>query len=248
VAHGNVSDGQVARQTLTFYRQTLEWLIRHHENFGSTTRHDLAADERHNAIWKLSGQAIAYATALVELLGRGYTGQTLAMMRAVHEVDRLLIAVTDENEGRILRRWLANQEVKQQEAREAEQRQAVRISEQMAAAGQEPMRQDVEALTRQIYRALSAAAHHQRSIVDEAVSHEGRTMIYGPDPREGVRLAYTAFAGLLIQEVLLLVGGALSFLWGPDFYQDHLAPMLGSFEEVLARLDTYEMLRLLGVD
>src|SRR4051794_22519763 len=123
MAHNEGSEGEVVQQTIAFYRQTLEWLIHHHERFASRTDHDLVEDKRHNAVWKLSGQAIADAMALVELLDRGYTGQTWALMRAVHEVDRLLIAVTDENEERIVRRWLANQEVKQRDARAAEQRQ-----------------------------------------------------------------------------------------------------------------------------
>src|SRR5688500_7210359 len=115
MAEGKRSDTQVTQETLTFYRETLEWLSHHHVAAAARTEHDLAADERENAVWKLSGQAIAYAWALVELLERGYTGQTWALMRAVHEVDRLLGAVTDENEERIVRRWLANQEVKQKE-------------------------------------------------------------------------------------------------------------------------------------
>jgi len=42
-----------------------------------------------------------------------------------------------------------------------------------------------------------------------------------------LRLEYVVSAAGLIQEVLLLVGDALSCLWGPAFYQDHLVPMLG---------------------
>jgi hypothetical protein len=197
-------ESRITRETLAFYRQTLEWLAHHHAHAASETKHDLAAEERDNAVWKLSGQAIAYAFALVELLDRGYTGQTWALMRAVHEVDRLIIAATAEGEERIVRRWLRNQEVAQRDAREAEQRQATRVSEQMTAAGLEPLDADVGALSRTIYRGMSAAAHHQRSIVDEGVDHESRTMIYGPDPRQSERLAYAAFAGALIHEVLLI--------------------------------------------
>src|SRR5205085_519237 len=112
----------VTRETLEFYRQTLDWLLAHHKNFAHGTSHDLGEAERPNAVWKLSGEAIAYASALVELLNLGYTGQTWALMRAIHEVDRLLVAVTDENEDRIVRRWLDNKEIKQKDARAAEQR------------------------------------------------------------------------------------------------------------------------------
>jgi hypothetical protein len=52
---------------------------------------------------------------------------------------------------------------------------------------------------------------------------------------------------LLIQEVLLLAGDALSFLWGQPFYQDHLAPMLEQFATVLDGLNTYDVLRRFGL-
>jgi len=91
---------------------------------------------------------------------------------------------------------------------------------------------------------MSAAAHHQRSIVDEGIDHQS---LYGSDPRESERLAYTAFAGLLIQEVLILAGDALSFLWRPVFYREHLAPMLRRFEEVIEALDTYDLVKRLGL-
>jgi hypothetical protein len=237
---------RVIAETITFYRQSLEWLAKHHAAYGQKTTHDLLENERHNAVWKLSGQSIAHATALVDLLELGYTGQTWPLMRAIHEVDRLLVAVTDVEEETIVRRWLADQQVKQAKARAAEQRQAKRISEQMQAAGDKPIEDDVGALSQQVYKLMSKAAHHQRSIVDEAVDHDSRAMIYGPDPRVERRLEYLGFGGLLIQEVLLLVGDALSFLWGPPFYQDHLAPMLERFATVLDGLDTYKVLKRFG--
>lgn len=238
---------RVIAETITFYRQSLEWLAKHHADYGQKSTHDLLEDERPNAVWKLSGQSIAHAMALVDLLERGYTGQTWPLMRAIHEVNRLLVAVTDVEEETIVRRWLADQEVKQAKARAAEERQAKRISEQMQAAGGKPIEADVGALSQQIYRLMSKAAHHQRSIIDEAVDHENRTMIYGPDPRVDRRLEYLGFAGLLIQEVLLLAGDALSFLWGPPFYQDHLAPILERFATVLDGLDTYQVLDRFGL-
>jgi hypothetical protein len=100
------------------------------------TSHDLAANERVGAIWKLSGESIAHALALVDLLERGYTGRTWPAMRAIHEADRLLVAVTDPDEERIV--WWSS------EARGAEQRQAERVAEQMRKAGIEPVAEDVK--------------------------------------------------------------------------------------------------------
>jgi hypothetical protein len=171
---------KVIAETITFYRQSLEWLAKHHADYGQKTSHDLLEKERHNAVWKLSGQSIAHATALVDLLELGYTGQTWPLMRAIHEVNRLLVAVTDVEEDTIVRRWLADQEVKQAKARAAEERQAKRISEQMQAAGVGSIEADVGALSQQSYKLMSKAAHHQRSIVDEGVDHENRTISTGP--------------------------------------------------------------------
>jgi hypothetical protein len=47
--------------------------------------------------------------------------------------------------------------------------------------------------------------------------------------------------------VLLHVGDALNYLWGPPFYEEHLVPMLRRFEEVLGALDSYEFLKHLGL-
>jgi len=234
--------------TLRFYGETLEWLAAHHAQFAEKTTHDLAADERANAIWKLSGESVAHATALVALLEQGFTGQTWPAMRAVHEADRLLVAVTDTHEERISRRWLADQPIKQAEARAAEQRGVARIAKEMRAAGVEPISEDVETFSQQIYRGMSRAAHHQRSVVDESVDHEARTFVYGPEPRCERRLAYTIFAGALVREVLLHAGEALNVLWGPPtFYFEHLVPMLNRFDLTLEALDAYDFVRRTGL-
>jgi hypothetical protein len=222
-------------------------LVHHHAQYAARTDHDLAANERVNAAWKLSGQSLAYSYALVELLERGYTGQTWAVMRAIHEVDRLLIAVLSPVEERIPRRWLANQQVRQEDARAAERREVERVTQLMVAAGAEAPEVEVGELSRQIYRSLSMAAHHRRVVVDEAVDHEHRTMTYGADPRASAQLAFTAYAAGILHEVLIHVGDALSQLYGPPFYRDQVMPQLRQFEEVVDTLDSYELIRRLGL-
>ena len=167
-------------------------------------------------------------------------------MRSIHEANRLLSAVCDSQEEEIVRRWLANKEVKQGDARAAEQRQASRLAHQLRAKGIEPEYEKVEQLSREIYRGMSKAAHHQRSVVDEAVDPKDRTMIYGADPSTNRQLAYTVYAGALVHEVSLLVGDALCVLWGPGFYRDHLVPLLRRFEEALAALDVVAFARRIG--
>lgn len=243
---GTEQDRKLVETTLGFYRQTVDWLAHHHANLGRDSSHDLDADDRWNAVWKLSGQSLAHAHALLELLQAGYTGQTWALMRSIHEVDRLLVAVCNPDEERIPRRWLAHQQVKQSEARAAEQAEAAKLAEEMRNAGIEPVAEDVEQFSRQIYAGMSKAAHHQRSIVDEAVDAEARTMVYGPDPRSDRRVAFTVYAGPLVHEVTLLVGGAMAQLYGPGFYAEHLAPMLRQLETVLGTVDFIDFARRMG--
>jgi hypothetical protein len=239
-------DQLLVDSTLGFYRQTVDWLAHHHANLGRDSSHDLDAADRWNAVWKLSGQSLAHTYALLELLQAGYTGQTWALMRSIHEVDRLLVAVCNSDEERIPRRWLADQQVKQSEARASEQAEARKLAEEMHAAGIEPVTEDVEQFTQKIYAGMSKAAHHRRSIVDEAIDAESRTMIYGPDPRADRRVAFTVYAGALVHEVTLLVGGAVAQLYGPGFYAEHLAPMLRQLETTLAALDVIDFARRMG--
>jgi hypothetical protein len=248
MAHDPHDPAVAIASTLRFYAETLEWLAGHHAQFAENTTHDLAAAERANAMWKLSGESIAHAMALLRLLEHGFTGQAWPAMRAVHEAVRLLVAVTDAHEERIPRRWLADQQVKQEEARAAEQRSVARIAQEMRTAGFDPSSDDVESFTRQIYRGMSRAAHHQRSVVDEAIDHKARTFVYGADPRPDRRLAYAIFAGALVREVLLHVGEALNVLWGPPtFYFEHLGPMLERFDLTLQALDAYNFVRRTGL-
>jgi hypothetical protein len=239
-------DQRLIAETLKFYRETVGWLEQHHAEYARKAELDLVGNDRPSAIWKLAGESIGAARALVDLLDAGYTTQTFPMMRSIHESNRLLSAVADLEEEEIAERWLADKEVKQSEAREAEQRQADRIAEQMKAAGVEPP-PEVQQLTRTVYRGLSKAAHHQRSVVDEAIDFEAGAMIYGPDPRTARRLEFVIFAGTLIQEVLLKVGDALCVLWGPGFYDRHLRPMLQRFREMLDVLEVIDAARRVGL-
>jgi hypothetical protein len=241
-------DAKAAEAALQFFGQTLDWLEGHHSHWAEVTTHDLDADERVNAIWKLSGESLAHARAYIGMLEGGYTAQTWPTMRAIHEANRLLGAVVDPEEERIAMRWLADQEVKQSEARAAEEREAQRIAEQMKEAGLDPPAVDVAGLSRTIYSGMSNAAHHRRSVVDESVDAKARTMTYGTDPDPARRLEFAIFAGAMIHEVLLKVGDALCALWGdPGFFVDHLQPMLRRFEEMVEALEIIETAKRFGV-
>jgi hypothetical protein len=215
-------DQRLIEEVLKFYRETVGWLEQHHADYARKAELDLAGNDRPSAT------------------------QTFPTMRAIHEANRLLGAVADLEEEEIAKRWLADKEVKQSEAREAEQRQADRIAEQMKAAGVDPPA-EVQQLTRTVYRALSKAAHHQRSVVDEAIDFEAGVMIYGPDPRTARRVEFVIIAGTLIQEVLLKIGDALCALWGPGFYASHLRRMLERFQEMLDGLEVMKAARRLGL-
>jgi hypothetical protein len=85
-------------------------------------------------------------------------------------------------------------------------------------------------------------------VVDESVDSEARKMTYGTDPDPARRLEFTIFAGALIHELLLKVGDALCALWGrPDFFVDHLRPMLRRFEEMVETLEILDSAKRLGI-
>jgi hypothetical protein len=240
-------DANAAEAALQFFGQTLDWLEGHHSRWAEVTTHDLDADERVNAIWKLSGESLAHARAYVGMLQGGYTAQAWPTMRAIHEAHRLLGAVVDPDEERIVRRWLADQEVKQAEARAAEEREADRIAAQMKEAGLDPPAVDVAGLSRTIYSGVSKAPHHRRSVVDESVDAEARRFTYGTDPDPARRLEFVIFASALINEVLLKVGDALCALWGrPASFIEHLQPMLRQFEEMVEALDVIDTVKRFG--
>lgn len=241
-------DRKAAEAALQFFGQTLDWLEGHHHSYAEVTTHDLDAEERVNAIWKLSGESLAHSRALLDMLGDGYTAQTWPAMRAIHESNRLLGAVIDLDEERIVKRWLADKEMKQREVREAEERQVKRIAQQMEEAGLEPPAVDIAGLTRTIYSGMSRAAHRRRSVVDESVNAEARTFTYRSDPDPARRLEFVIFAGTMVHEVLMKVGDALCALWGrPKFFLEHLQPMLRRFEETMEALEVIETAKRLGI-
>ena len=59
-------------------------------------------------------------------------------------------------------------------------------------------------------------------------------------------MAFTVYAGALVHEVTLLVGGAMAQLYGPGFYAEHLAPMLRQLEKTLEMLDFIDFARRMG--
>lgn len=245
---GEELDTKAADAALLFFDQTLDWLEGHHSHYAEVTTHDLDAAERVNAIWKLSGESLAHSRTLLDMLGDGYTAQTWPVMRAIHESNRLLGAVIDLDEERIVERWLADQEVKQRDAREAEERQAKRIAQQMKEGGLEPSAVDIADLARTIYAGMSKAAHHRRSVVDESVDAKARTFTYRTDPDSSRRLEFVIFAGTMVHEVLLTVGDALCALWGrPGFFLEHLQPMLRRFEDMIEALEIIETAKRLGI-
>jgi DNA-binding PadR family transcriptional regulator len=88
-------DQRLIAETLKFYRETVGWLEQHHAEYARKAELDLVGNDRPSAIWKLAGESIGAARALVDLLDAGYTTQTFPMMRSIHESNRLLSAVAD---------------------------------------------------------------------------------------------------------------------------------------------------------
>lgn len=230
---------ETVKMMLSTYREILQMLTQFHAEYAIEASYYLDEDERCGAVWKLSGQSLAHAMTLIELLDQGYTLQTWPVLKAIHEANTLLAAVVDEKEDHLLQLWLESKEIPQKEARIAMERMQSQGSKELKTAGLKVDGIDVARL--KIYKALCERAHHRRSIVDQAVDYENRTMIYGPDPRVDFRFRYAKIAGVQVAEVLLLVGLGLAFLYGRDFYKRLVEPAHEMYSVFLGVVDNTDL-------
>lgn len=242
-----ITDEDVINDFIKVYESHVDRLIFFHADWGTKSTQDLGADRPENAIWKLSGQSLAYAKALLLLLKGEFTGQCWPTIRAIHEVNRFVAAVCEPEEENIRTRWLANKEVKQAKARAAEDRGAKRVEEEMRAAGLEPNLGNLGEMSGKIYGHMSDAAHSRRYVVDEGIDEVDRVFYYERDPRLHRRLEMTVYVGELFEEVILLDGNALMELYGPGFYEKELRPQVEAFQGAMAELRFYEKAKALGL-
>jgi hypothetical protein len=79
---------------------------------------------------------------------------------------------------------------------------------------------------------MSESAHHTRGGFRDSIAAELRQFAYGPHPDPRVRAEYVAFAGHLLDEVVMLVGDSFADILGREYYTTEVRPLLDAVEEV----------------
>jgi hypothetical protein len=83
-----------------------------------------------------------------------------------------------------------------------------------------------DALSSQLYREHSQAAHHQRRWVQDAVFPRLRTMLRGRSDHWLRRAGTTASLLAVVEEGVLAVGDGLGRFYGPGWYEENVKPLI----------------------
>ena len=217
---------------LDVYDEIVETLVGHHRDIADRTDIEIGADTRWSAIWEMGGRCLAISRVLLHDMRGGFCSESDGTLRALHEAVQLLSALSFYREDEAVRRWLAGDWVRPAEVREIQARQQELAIERMREAGIEPEGGDVAELGRQIYGAMSESTHHRRGGFPESISVPLRRFAYGPHPDAERRAAHLAFAGELLEEVVLVVGSALGEVIGGTVWQDIIRPRQARMERV----------------
>lgn len=219
------------------YRIVLDALIDAHRNIGETIEFGLQERTRWTAVWEMSGRCLSLTNCLLPQLAAGFASETVPTMRAIHEAVQILTVVTGPGEERLLRRWLDDEAyISAQQAREAENRLLAPYLKVLAEQGIKP-NADQFLLGKQVYDTLSKPAHNMRIGFLESVSAPLKQFSYGSHPDPIQRAVHVEFGGQHVEEVMLVVGMALStrFL-GASFYAETIHPLQASLHAVRAAM------------
>lgn len=194
---------------------------------------DVMGDTRPAGVWQMAGRCIGIAQLIIDALALGYTRTEVQhLARALHEADRLVDIFGIPEEADLLRKWLADEGdewVRPRAVREAEKRFEKRLAKAMREAGVPELRRTDE-LTRRIYGQHSEAAHHRRKWTQDAVAPQLRTMIRGRTTVWARRAVGARKMLGIVEESVASVGDALAPFFGPGWYEQHVIPVLASFE------------------
>jgi hypothetical protein len=219
-------------------RSSLAKLASYHAGVADRTNLDLSVEpgSRALALWESTAAALGLSRAFVDLIGLGYHAQILPTYRAIHEMLGVVSVLDDTNEDEFLASWLADDEVRQQKVRAAATRQSERIAQQVAAAGDDAGVGDVGATMKTLYSPLSDISHGRRSAVRPYISESLRTAATGPHPAAYMRLEHYEVGLLLLEDVVIVVGGALWTLYGGTFFKDRISPLQDAVRQAAERL------------
>jgi hypothetical protein len=222
---------------------------------------ELDGDSRQSAMWLLIGRLVGMGKASVLLLRHGYCAEALPSLRVMHESSRMLMAFADRDEPDLLDRWLKDDDrkyLRPWEARGAEERAAerhtaslpdlkasaeeqglddmVREFERMIReAKEQPPAQLLRDGSRLIYDTLSRVAHGRRSGMKDSLMPDLRRMAMGPHPDPGMHVWYVSFGGLVVEEALIAVGGALTQGFWPGYLHGWTQPLVTALADVRAK-------------
>jgi hypothetical protein len=211
-------------------------LAAQHAHLADHSDLNLLGDTRWAARWRLTGAALAYANALVDLSDRGYVDPALPISRALYEALGVLGVVNDDTEQTILDRWLEDREVQPKKVRAAAVRQAERIAEEAAERGIELDVIDVSEQMEQIYRVLSNVSHVRRSGLRGMVSVPLRRAIYGAHPDPLARAHGVASTVLAVEATIIGVGDPLAAFYGGPYYPQIIKPIQDGLTQSAAQL------------
>lgn len=230
-------DAELAKQLapgikahLATYGMAFDALEEFHQRIADTTDLDLVGDTRPPAVWQMVGRCISLARAVLVLLRAGFTAEAVVLTRTLHEADRLLEALADDQEEELLATWLADagrDYVSARDGRLARQRDEARLDELLEQRDL-PSVGATSDLSRDLYDRLSQAAHNRRNWVQENVVLTLRTMIRGPQPPER-RAGTVEILGHTLEEAVNCIGEALGRFYGPGFREANVAPLVQSF-------------------
>jgi hypothetical protein len=188
------------------------------------------------ALWESSAAALGLTRALADLIGLGYHAQILPTYRAIHELLGVVAVLDDATETEFLVSWLANDEVRQRKVRAAATRQSERIKQLLGAGSDEVVIGDAGAMMKTLYGPLSDISHGRRSAVRTYISETLRAAEIGPHPAAYIRVEHHEVGLLLVEDVVIVVGGALWTLYGGTFFDDRIAPLLDAVHQAAERL------------
>jgi len=217
---------------LSIYEEAVERLISTHRALVDQTDLEIGAATRWAAIWELSGRCLAISKVLIHDLRGGFASEAIGTVRALHEANQLLGALTFHEEEEAVRRWLAGDYVTPQQARTILGSKQALALERMREAGIEPVGGDVVELGREIYGFMSESAHHRRGGFRDSISPDLRRFVFGPHPDARIRATYVEYAGHLLEEVVMVVGDAFADFLGRDYYTNTVTPLIQSLERV----------------
>jgi hypothetical protein len=218
---------------LVTYRTMLNALIDAHRSIGETMDFGLGGRTRWTAVWEMSGRCLALTNCLLTQLEGGFASEVVPTLRAIHEADLLLTTLNGPGEESLLSQWLDDERyIKEASARNAAARIEKPVIALMKKQGIE-LQGDQTQLGGQVYDILSKVAHNMRGGFAESVSVPLHRFSYGPHPDPRERAIHVEFGGQMVEEVVLIVGGALStrFL-GRQWYEATIKPLLAALKAV----------------